>query len=101
MTFELSALLGGAAAICSTASFVPQAWKIIKTRATKDISTGMYCLTVVGFALWSAFGILLGQWPLVVSNGVCLILSGFILAMKILPASRKNALAASIDPAEH
>ena len=58
------------AAITSTASFAPQAWKIIKTRETKDISTGMYSLTVAGFALWLAYGVMLGQWPLIATNGI-------------------------------
>jgi MtN3 and saliva related transmembrane protein len=88
------------AAFVSTASFAPQAWKIIKSRETKDISTGMYALTVFGFALWLAFGFLEKQWPLVTSNSICLFLSAFILMMKLLPQRGKNAVADSIaDPA--
>ena len=86
-------LLGYFAAIISTASFAPQAWKIIKSRQTKDISTGMYLLTVLGFALWLLFGLLEKQWPLVASNGVCLLLSGFILIMKLLPKRQKEEVA--------
>jgi hypothetical protein len=65
-------LIIGVLAITSTGSFAPQAWKIIKTRETKDISTGS--LTVVGFALWLAYGVMLGQWPLIATNGICLLL---------------------------
>jgi MtN3 and saliva related transmembrane protein len=90
-------ILGYLAASVSTASFTPQAWKIIQSRETKNISLGMYVLTVLGFTLWLLFGALLGQWPLVLSNGVCLVLSGFILVMKLLPRSKKNAVADAID----
>ena len=86
-------LLGYFAALISTASFAPQAWKIIKSRQTKDISTGMYLLTVLGFALWLLFGLLEKQWPLVASNGVCLLLSAFILIMKLLPQRQKEKVA--------
>ncbi len=86
-------LLGYFAALTSTASFAPQAWKIIKSRETKDISTGMYLLTVLGFALWLLFGLLKKQWPLVASNGVCLMLSAFILVMKLLPQRQKEEVA--------
>ena len=86
-------LLGYLAAAVSTASFLPQAWKIIKSRQTKDISFGMYLLTVAAFGLWLTFGILARLWPLVVSNSICFILSAFILAMKVLPQSHKNAVA--------
>jgi MtN3 and saliva related transmembrane protein len=90
-------ILGYLAAFISTASFAPQAWKIIRSRETKDISLGMYLLTVSGFVLWLLFGVLIGQWPLVLSNGICLVLSTFILTMKLLPRSKKNAVAEAID----
>jgi len=92
----LVTLIGTVAALCSTISFAPQAWKIIRTRETKDISTGMYLFTVTGFAAWTAYGVLLGQWPLMAANSVCLVLSAFILTMKLLPQGKKNAVAKTI-----
>ncbi len=89
-------VLGYAAATLSTISFAPQAWKVIRSRKTGDISLGMYLLTVGAFALWLAFGILKREWPLVLSNGICLMLSGFILMMKILPASKRKTVAATL-----
>lgn len=91
-------VLGSLAAIASTVSFAPQAWKIIRSRRTKDISTAMYLVTVLAFTLWCAYGVLLGQWPLVVSNAICLLLSGFILLMKLLPRRGKEAVADMVDP---
>jgi MtN3 and saliva related transmembrane protein len=99
MALDTSTLIIGAlAAITSTGSFAPQAWKIIKTRETKDIFTGMYGLTVAGFALWFAYGVMLGQWPLIATNSICFVLAAFILVMKILPASGKHAVADTLDP---
>ena len=49
---SLVTIIGTIAALCSTISFAPQAWKIIQTRETKDISLGMYLFTVTGFAAW-------------------------------------------------
>jgi MtN3 and saliva related transmembrane protein len=89
--------IGTAAAIASTVSFTPQAWKIIKTAETKDISAGMYLITVTAFALWTAYGVILDQWPLVASNAICFFLAGFILLMKILPRSQKQRVSRSID----
>ena len=79
--------LGSAAALASTVSFAPQALKIIRTGDTRDISAGMYAITVLAFALWMAYGLLLRQWPLVASNVICFVLAGFILMMKLLPDS--------------
>jgi MtN3 and saliva related transmembrane protein len=91
-------ILGGLAAIASTVSFTPQAIKIIRTRKTADISTGMYAITVTAFALWCAYGVLLGQWPLIASNSICLLLSGFILMMKLLSPRAKKKVADAVTP---
>ena len=93
-------IIGTIAALCSMASFVPQAWKIIRTRETKDISAGMFSLTVSAFACWCAYGALQGEWPLIVSNGVCLVLSAFILIMTLLPQPKKEAVADTIEKSE-
>lgn len=93
----LVTLIGTAAAIASTISFTPQAWKIIKTAETKDISSGMYLITVTAFALWTTYGVILNQWPLVASNVICFFLSGFILLMKFLPRSQKQQVSSAIE----
>ncbi|MEX2453744.1 MAG: SemiSWEET transporter [Rhodospirillaceae bacterium] len=98
MTPETSVIVGWLATAASTVSFAPQAWKIIRTRQTADISTGMYAVTVTGFSLWTAYGILLGKWPLIVTNSICLSLSAFILVMKLLPRRQKNEIADALDP---
>lgn len=91
-------IFGWLATAASTVSFVPQAWKIIKTRETKDISRWMYMVTVAGFACWTIYGALLGQWPIIVTNSICFTLSGFILVMKLLPRREKEAVADALDP---
>ncbi len=92
-------LIGSLAALASMTSFAPQAWKIIKSRKTSDISAGMYTLTVTGFTLWTAYGVMLMQWPIIVTNTVCLALAGFILTMKLLPRRKRDAVADTLDPA--
>ena len=93
---QFTTILGYAAALFSTASFAPQAWKIIRSRQTRDISLGMYTLTVTAFAAWLGFGILRREWPLVLSNSICLCLAGFILLMKLLPQSGKRKVAETL-----
>ena len=95
---DAATFVGGVATLVSAISFLPQAWKVIRTRDTGAISAGMYAVTVVGFALWLTYGVLLGRWPLIITNAVCLCISGFILAMTLLPQRRKEAVAAALDP---
>jgi MtN3 and saliva related transmembrane protein len=58
----------------------------------------MYAITVVGFSLWLTYGLLLWQWPLILTNGTCLLLSGFILTMKLLPRRKREEVAEALDP---
>jgi MtN3 and saliva related transmembrane protein len=95
---DWTTLAGALAAICSTVSFIPQAWRILRTRDTSSISPAMYSLTVLGFALWTAYGIGLGQWPLIATNAICFLLAGFILIMTLVPQRTKDAAADAIDP---
>lgn len=97
---ELISIIGTLAALCSTISFAPQAWKIIRQRDTSAISTRMYVLTVGGFACWFLYGLLRGDWPLIVTNFICLAMSAFILTMKLLPRSKQDAVADEIVPME-
>lgn len=78
----LTNIVGTGAAICSMTSFTPQLFKIWKERDASSVSLRMFLLTVTGFALWTAYGVLLKSWPITGSNIVCLLLSAGILHAK-------------------
>ncbi|WP_431268069.1 SemiSWEET family sugar transporter [Dankookia sp. P2] len=96
---DAATLVGSLAALATATSFVPQAWKVIRTRDTAAVSAGMCTLRTLAILLWLIYGLLLGQWPLIVTNGICLPLSGFILAMKLLPPQHRDAVAKALVPA--
>ncbi len=75
--------VGYAAAVLTTASFVPQAWLTFRSRDVSGFSLGMYSVFATGVALWLAYGLLVGAWPLVLANGITLALALAILAMKL------------------
>lgn len=75
--------LGFAAAACTTLSFVPQAVKIIRERQTAGISLLMYSIFTSGVALWLVYGIVIGDLPVCIANGVTLMLATTILGMKV------------------
>ena len=79
----LPVFIGSAAATLTTIAFVPQAWKVWRTRHTADISMGMYILFTIGVALWLAYGILIESWPIIMANSLTLALAGTVLSMKI------------------
>lgn len=75
-------IVGAGAGLCSMASFVPQIVKIVRERDAEQVSLRMYLVTVTGFSLWIAYGLLTGSWPVWASNAVCLTLSATILVLK-------------------
>ncbi len=80
---SLTDWIGYAAAILTTASFVPQAWLTFKTRDVSGISLSMYSAFTLGVALWLVYGILIGAWPVIVANAITLSLAAAILGMKL------------------
>ena len=83
-TMSLLDLIGSAAAFLTTASFLPQAWQSFKTRDVSGVSLSMYSVFTAGVALWLAYGLLLGSWPMVIANSITLSLAVMILCMKLL-----------------
>ena len=80
---DLTTALGLAAATLTTIAFVPQVTKIWKTKSAKDVSLGMFVVFCTGVALWLAYGIMLGELPIIIANTITLVLGLAIVAMKI------------------
>jgi len=78
-----SETVGYLAGTLTTISFIPQAWLTWKTRQTAGLSLGMYAVFALGVALWLGYGLLIGAWPVIVSNSVTLTLAIFILALRL------------------
>jgi MtN3 and saliva related transmembrane protein len=84
--------IGYVAAFCTTVAFVPQAFKVYKTRKTTDISFGMFFLMTAGLISWLAYGLLINSFPIIAANTITLILSVYILIMKIKLDYKKEGL---------
>jgi len=83
MTIDWIALIGLIAAICTTASFLPQVVKILKSRRTGDVSLLMYSILTTGLFLWLVYGILIKDVPLILANSISFTLSLSVLLLKI------------------
>ena len=76
-------LVGYMAAVCTTLCWLPQAVRTIRTKDTRGISLATQAFFSIGIALWLAYGVMLGSWPVIASNAVTLPLVLAVLAMKI------------------
>jgi MtN3 and saliva related transmembrane protein len=80
---DMVTIVGLAAAVLSTISFLPQAIKTIKTKHTEDLSLGMYSIYSLGVVLWLAYGIMLNKLPIILANVVTLTFTIVILVQII------------------
>ncbi len=86
-------IIGVVAAVLTTASFLPQAIKVLHTRQTDAISLIMYSMFTAGVATWLVYGVMTTQWSITIANAITLVLSGIILLMKLraVAAARTSA----------
>lgn len=87
-------VIGLAAGTMTTLAFLPQVIKAWRTRKVEDISLVMFLVLVTGVLLWLIYGLFIGDVPLVLANGVTLVLAGAVLVMKLAwdgPFRRKTA----------
>ncbi|MEY4784046.1 MAG: hypothetical protein RIR41_1981 [Pseudomonadota bacterium] len=85
---NLAEIIGAVAALLTTAAFVPQAFKVLRTRETAAISLTMYALFTAGVALWLAYGIITVQWSITIANAITLALAALILGVKLRSLKR-------------
>ena len=83
MPIDLADLIGYAAAVLTTVAFFPQVLKSWQTRDLSGVSLTMYGLFTAGVALWLAYGVLLGSWPIIIANGLTLTLASVVLVLKL------------------
>lgn len=78
----MTEFIGYLAAILTTASFLPQAIRTLKTKETEAISLTMYSVFCIGVMLWLIYGLIIVNWPIVVANAITFLLAGIIWFLK-------------------
>jgi len=79
----MAEILGLVAACLTTASFVPQAILVLRTRNTEGLSLYMYIVFTTGIMFWLVYGILIQSLPIILANLVTVVLASMILSMKL------------------
>jgi MtN3 and saliva related transmembrane protein len=70
----ITTLVGLVAAICTTASYVPQLKKCWTTGHAEDLSTKMILTLGLGIALWVVYGFAKQDMVIILANGVSFVL---------------------------
>jgi MtN3 and saliva related transmembrane protein len=80
---ETVTLIGLVAACSTTVAFVPQVVSIVRSRNTQGISLSMYSIFTFGIFLWLTYGLMVGDLPIIVANGVTFVLALTVLSLTL------------------
>ncbi|MAN58235.1 MAG: hypothetical protein CMC08_00185 [Flavobacteriaceae bacterium] len=76
---ELTSIIGYVAGLCTTVAVVPQLVKSWRTKTVRDVSPLMFGTLITGVGLWTVYGILKNDVPIIATNGVSLALNMVML----------------------
>ena len=76
------------AAILTTAAFLPQLIKTLKTKKAEDVSLLTLIMFICGVGSWIIYGYKISSSPILLANIITLILNLFILMSKVYYAKK-------------
>lgn len=76
-------LIGYLAGILTSIAVIPQIAKAWKTRQVEDISLITVGILICGLALWVTYGFITQAWPIVLTNGLSLLMNSFLFGLVI------------------
>lgn len=84
-------VIGLIAAALTTFAFLPQVVQTWRSRSTEGLNLPMLVVLSTGVVLWTLYGVGTGQLPVILANGVTLLLVGVLLALKLRDLRRPRA----------
>lgn len=79
---QITTLIGLIAGVLTAISMLPQLIKTLKEKKSADISPWMLVVLIAGVILWFFYGIIKKDWPIILTNGISIILNGWMLALR-------------------
>ena len=76
-------IFGYIAAVLTTAAFLPQLIKTLKTKKADDVSLVTLIMFIIGVLCWIIYGYNISSIPILIANLITLILNLLILISKI------------------
>ncbi|WP_152286897.1 SemiSWEET family sugar transporter [Flavicella marina] len=76
-------VIGLLAACLTTASFVPQVYKIWKTKSAESVSLTMFSMFFIGVLLWLVYGIYIKSVSMTIANVITASLASIIIYYKL------------------
>jgi len=75
-------MLGLVAGAVTSIAAVPQVVRAYRTKRVRDISVWQPVILVAGMILWLAYGVMIGDIPLIAANIFSIVCNGILIVMK-------------------
>ncbi len=76
-------IIGFAAAILTTAAFLPQVYQTWRTKDVSGLSLPMLILFFVGIILWLVYALYINSPSMIVANAITIVSASFLIYFKI------------------
>ncbi len=86
---EGTEILGFIAGACTTVAVVPQLIKSLKTKKVMDVSPIMFGILITGVGLWTVYGFIKNDLPIIITNGISFLLNVAMLVLMLLYQDRE------------
>lgn len=77
-------VIGIIAGVLTSASMLPQFIKVLRKKDVGNLSPLMLLVLISGVALWTYYGFLKDEWPIILSNGFSVLLNCGLLICYML-----------------
>ncbi len=75
--------VGIGAGVLTAFSMLPQLIKVIKEKKAEEISITMVIVLIAGLSLWTAYGVLKEDWPLIITNSFSVLVNILLLIFRL------------------
>lgn len=80
--------VGHFGAFLTSVTFIPQVYKVWKTRSVGDLSLTMMLIVLLSTLVWLTYALALMLWPVIIANSIVCILSLLLIYFKIAFAKK-------------
>lgn len=76
-------VVGHIGAFLSSITFIPQVYKVWKTKSVNDLSLNMMLIVFTSTIVWLVYAFALMLWPVILANGIICFLSALLIYFKL------------------
>ncbi len=88
---DVKTIVGISAGVLTALATLPQIIKIIQDKKAQAISPLMFFVLLAGNGLWCWYGLLLHEWPMIITNAFSVGCDGLMVFLNYKYAKKKKA----------